>query len=197
VRSNTGYIAAFLIALLAMASCKKQKKAEDDFSDVKGSYFSIRQYGLDVWNTYSGEPFVIKKTVRINNGPIDSSLTNSDTIAWAPIFKAFFETDISDRKFLGKYNFTQYDDNDDWTHNFFYQAKADEDDLFTQKLLITMDQQTMKVKGIYVESIKKTFWSTVSQKLYYSPMNTIQIQTEEKPEWGGKKFTVVEYTFLR
>ncbi len=189
------YYAGLLLVLLAVASCKKNEKAAVDTTDIKGNYFSIKQFALDEWNTFSGEPFLIVKSVRINNGKPDSSMTNSDTISWAPIFKAFFDADISDRKFIGKYTFTQFDDREDETHNFFYQAN--DEDLFTQKLLITIDDVSSKVKGIYVETYKKTFMNTTVQKLYYSPMKTIQIQNDEKPMLGSKKFTVTEYTFMR
>ena len=175
-------------------SCKKKKTA-DPVDDIKGNYFSIRQFGLDQWNTFHGEPFVILKTIRVGKGKQDSSYTNSDTINWTPIFKTFFETDISDRKFLGQYTFTQFDDNTDMTHNFFYQAN--DEDLFTQKFLITIDQQTTKVMGIYIETLDHGFWEDCTSKLYYNPLKTIQIQTDCKPRFGSKKFTVVEYDFMR
>lgn len=186
-----------VVALLALlfTSCKK-KEEKENFDDVKGNYFSIKQFELDQWNTWQGEPFLITKTVTVNK-KTDSSLTNSDTISWAPIFKAFAETDISDRKFLGKYNFNQFDDNQDNTHNFYYQAKEDEDDLFTRKLLITIDKDNNKVRGIYIETFKKYFGGEKTEKLYYAPMKTIQIQTDDKPLLGSKKFTVTEWTFMR
>jgi hypothetical protein len=179
--------------VLFSASCKK-KKAEDDFSNVKGNYFSIYQYGVDAWNTYEGPPFLIVKSIRIDEGKTDSSYTNSDTINWAPIFKTFFATDISDRKYLGQYNFNQFDDPQDLTHNFFYKAK--EDDMFTQKLLITIDQQTSKCRGIYIETFEKSTFGETTQKLYYKPLRTIQIQTDSKPLFGKRKFTVQQWDFV-
>ncbi len=184
-----------LIALWAIVGFSCKKKEKTDTSDIKGHYFSINQYALDQWNTFAGEPFLITKTVKVNSGKADSSLTNSDTISWAPIFKLFAETDISDRKFLEQYTFTQFDDNQDLTHNFFYQAK-DEDE-FTQKLLITIDQYTSKVKGIYIETYKKTALANTTQKLYYQPMKEIQVQTDERPAIGSKKYTIVQYIFMR
>ena len=185
-----------LIALLVVSSlsCKK-KSTTDPLANIKGNYFSIRQFALDEWNTFHGEPFIIVKTVRVGKGKPDSSYTNSDTINWTPIFKTFFETDISDRKFLGQYTFTQFDDNTDFTHNFFY--KANDEDLFTQKLLITIDQQTNKVIGIYMETLKHSFWDDCTQKLYYNPLKTIQMQSDCKPRFSSKKFTVVQYDFIR
>lgn len=188
-------VLAFALLAILCVSCKK-KEDKSNLDDVKGNYFSIKQFELDQWNTYSGEPFLILKTVTLNK-KTDSSYTNSDTISWAPIFKTFAETDISDRKFLGQYNFNQFDDNQDGTHNFFYQAKEDYEDLFTRKLLITIDQQTNKVKGIYIETYKKYFGGEVTQKLYYAPMKTIQVQTDDRPLLGSKKFTVTEWTFMR
>jgi hypothetical protein len=196
VKKYFNYKGILLITLLAIsfASCKK-KDASDEFADIKGSYFSINQYILDQWNTFAGEPIFIIKSVRVNSGKPDSSYTNSDTLSWAPIFKTFAETDISDRKYLGKYNFNQFDDAQDQTHNFFYQAR--DEDLFTQKLLITIDLYTSKVKGIYIETYKKDFGDEVTQKLYYAPLKTIQIQTDDKPWLGSKKFTIVQYEFMR
>lgn len=190
-----GYPAVLLAILLTISaiSCKKKEEL-DEFANVRGNYFSIKQFALDEWNTFAGEPFVILKTVRANNHT-DSSYTNSDTINWAPIFEVFFATDISNRSFLGKYNFNQFDDNVDRTHNFFYQAK--DKDEFTQKLLITIDQYSSKVTGIYIETISHGFWSEVTQKLYYKPMKTIQIQRDERPRLGSKKFTVEQYDFMR
>lgn len=99
-----------------------KKNKANDFSDIKGNYFSIRQYTLDQWNMYYGEPFLILKTVRVDKGKFDSSYTTSDTLNWGNIFKEFFATEISDRSYLGKYKFTQFDDDQDETHNFFLRS---------------------------------------------------------------------------
>ena len=179
--------------MMVAPSCKK-KQDKGAVDSIAGNYFSINQFMLDEWNTFAGEPFMISKSVKIE-GKLDSTLTNSDNLNWGPIVKTFSETDISDRKYLGQYKFTQFDDNADHTHNFFYEAL--DDDLFTRKLLITIDQFTSKIKGIYVETEKKTIFDDDVQKLYYAPLKTVQIQTDEKPLMGSKKYTVTEYTFLR
>ncbi len=183
-------------------SCKK-KDSKDPYADIKGNYFSIRQFALDEWNTFRGEPFTIIKTVKEAQGEksikdvayakIDSSYTNSDTLNWGNIFAVFFATDISDRKFLGKYTFSQFDDVAEGTRSFYYHA--DDDDLYTQKLLINVDITNNKVKGIYIETFKKSIWAEVKQNLYYSPMKTIQIQTDEKPIFGARKYKVVQYYY--
>lgn len=186
-----GVILAFVSCLVL--SCKK-KDTKDPYADVQGNYFSVRQFTVDEWNTFAGEPFVIMKTVSVGN-KIDTTYTNSDTINWAPIFETFFATEISDRKYLGQYTFNQFDDNDDGTHNFFYEAK--DEDLFTRKLLITIDKYNQMVKGIYIETEKGELGSSTIQKLYYKPMKTIQIQTDEKSLFGEKTHTVLQYDFMR
>lgn len=186
-------IIAFTLLTFLFAACKKDEK--DPYADMKGNYFSVRQFALDEWNTHGGEPFTLLKTVKVNNKLTDSSYTTSDTLNWGNIFKIFFATDISDREFLGQYNFSQFDDNADETHNFYYEAK--EEDLYTRKLLITISQYNNKVKGIYIEAEKKTLWNDVVYKLYYKPLQRIQIQCIEKPLTGSKKHTVTEYEFNR
>lgn len=190
------HLAALLAVLIitSFTSCKDKAPAED-FSQVKGTYFSIRQYALDQWNTFYGEPILIRKTVRVNDGPYDSSYTTSDTLNWGNIFKVFFETDISDRKFLGKYKFSQFDDDQDDTHNFFYEAL--EEDLYTRKLLITIDQYSQKVKGIYIEAAEHSVFDDKLVKLYYKPMQRIQLQNTETQLLGDKTHTVTEYEFVR
>jgi len=196
VKKIIGYrhILLALLLTLTVVSCK-EKEEIDEYANVVGSYFSIRQYALDEWNTFAGEPFTIVKTVRKGKEKVDSSYTNSDTLNWSEIFDIFFKTDISDRKFLGKYTFSQFDDNVDFTHNFFYQANDKE--LYTQKLLITIDQQNNRVKGIYIETLEHDFFDDVIQKLYYKPMKVIQVQTDSKPRFGTRDFKVVQYDFMR
>jgi hypothetical protein len=196
VISKFRHLAALMAVLIitSFSSCKDKAPAED-FSQVKGSYFSIRQYALDQWNTFYGEPILIRKTVRVNEGPYDSSYTTSDTLNWGNIFKVFFATDISDRKFLGKYKFTQFDDDQDDTHNFFYEAL--EEDLYTRKLLITIDQYSQKVKGIYIEASEHSVFDDKLVKLYYKPMQRIQLQNTETELLGDKTHIVTEYEFVR
>ncbi len=184
-----------LLSGLFVSGCKKKKNATDEFADVKGNYFSINQFIVDQWNNFPGPTCVLYKNVRVNGKTTDSSYTNTDKLDWTPIFQTFAATDISDRKFLGKYKFNQFDDPQDQTHNFFYQA--DDDDLFTQKLLITLDMYNMKVRGIYIEAFKKTATKETTEKLYYAPLKTLQIQTDEKPVFGSRKHTVENYDFMR
>lgn len=192
-KSVSGLFIALVLSVL-FAGCKEDELPAE-YSNITGNYFSIRQYTLDQWNIYSGEPFLIQKTVRVNDGAYDTTYTNSDTLDWGQIFNIFFKTEISDRKFLGKYKFTEFNDDHDETHNYFYEAL--DDDLYTRKLLIAVDQYTQKVKGIYIEAADNSPLEDKLVKLYYKPMRRIQIQTLVKPVFGKEKHTVTEYEFER
>ena len=187
------YIVLLISVSLFSASCKQKVLPGDQFKDEKGTYFSIKQFSLDEWTTHIGEPVVFRKTVT-QNGKSDTEMTHIDKMDWRPILAEFVAADISDKKFLGLYTFSQFDDDFDNTHNFLY--VADNKDLYTQKLLISMDIRSMKVKGLYVETFKHSFFNERVQKLYYSPVKTIQIQEYNKPWLGSKKDLVITYDAL-
>lgn len=187
-------ILSCLAFALLLASCKEDEpKPAIDAKD--GTYFPIRQFAQDQWNTFLGEPFLIVKSVRVNDGKYDSSYTTSDTLNWGGIFDVFFATDISDPSFLGKYKYTQFPDDNDDTYNYFYQAI--DEDVYTKKLLITANQQNNKIIGIYIEASEKSLFEDKLVKLYYKPMKRIQIQETVTPLLGEKKHTVTEYEFIR
>ena len=177
-----------LSLLFTFSSCKEN--GPDLLADVKGNYFSIKHYILDEWSTHAGEPITFKRTLKVN-GKTDSSFQSAEQVDWVPLIKTFSETEISDRKYLGMYKFSQYDDDFDNTHNFIY--IAGNKDLFTQKLLITIDINTMKVRGIYIETFKSTFFNECTQKLYYNPGKIIQVQQYDNPKLGSKKEMVLKY----
>ncbi len=182
-------IAGILCCLLLVSSCKKED--QDIFSKVKGTYFSINKFILEEWSTRAQEAVTFKKTVKLN-GKVDSSFVNTYKMDWSPIIKLFSEADISDRKYLGRYNFSEFTDQTDNTHNFLYVALNK--DLFTQKLLISVDELSKEVKGIYIETNKSNIWNSTYQKLLYSPNRSIQIQQIEKPLIGSKKDLLISYS---
>ena len=186
------FIVISALATLCLSACKE--KTPEIFNDVKGNYFSINQFIMDEWRTHAGEPVAFQKTV-IENGKRDSSFTNVEKMDWPSILKPFMETEISDRKYLGKYTFSQFDDNFENTHNFLYTANAK--DLYTQKLLICMDINSMKVRAIYIETFSSSLWNERIRKLVYTPLRTIQIQQYDKPLIGGKKEFITKYSALQ
>ncbi len=177
---------------LSVSSCK-EKNPLDAFTEVKGTYFSINQYIIDEWTSHAGEPLVFKKSVK-SNGKTDTTLINADNLDWPSVLDLFVATDISNRKYLGQYTFSQFDDETDKSHNFMY--VANKGDMFVQKLLITMNFD-MKVRGVYIETFKKTLFKETQQKMLYAPLKTIQIQQYEKPFIGATREVITKYEVLR
>ncbi|MBS1772393.1 MAG: hypothetical protein JST82_06010 [Bacteroidetes bacterium] len=172
-------------------SCKQKQEQQQPKDD--GAYFSIKQYIADQWKTYSGQPFGIIKYVNVN-GKSDSVITNAYEVKWGDVFKIFFDTDISDPKFEGQYSFSNFSDDATQTSNYYYEAKSNA--LFTQKLQISADAYSGKIKSIYIETLKKNQWGGRTQRLFYIPVKTISIQEFESGRASDKKDLRVEYRFL-
>ena len=186
---------AILAISLFIPSCRDYS-TEDRLIRIGVGYFSVNQYIFDTWTTYHDQPFAILKTQKTGNNKIDSTYTNTAKFDWSEVFKVFFEADISDRDLLGHYKYAQYEDKEDNTVNFFYQAN--EDYQFTQKLLISADPFTNHIKAIYIETFNHNLLlGDTNQKLYYSALKKIQIQRNEAPLFGEKKRTVIEYYLYR
>ncbi|RYE23765.1 MAG: hypothetical protein EOP51_09500 [Sphingobacteriales bacterium] len=184
-----------VILAICFISCKPSatKPEEATATEEDGTYFSIKQFTQDQWNLYHGQPFGLQKFVYLN-GKVDSAYVSAYDLDWAPIFRVFFATDISDKKFLGKYDFSKFADDATMTHNFYYEAN--DPNMFTRKLQISANDENGKVKSIYIETQKKGRWSGRSQKLFYMPRKVISIQEYEKTGPGTVKELRVEYRFL-
>lgn len=180
-----------LISVCLLLACNKPSSKNESKDDR--TYFSIVQYANDQWNMYKGEPFGMVKKVYFN-GTVDSLQTNAIQMDWASVFKVFFETDISDPKYVGEYDFNAYDEDLTHTRNFYYEAKSPK--LYTRKLHIMTDYYTDKIKYIYIEAQKKSRLGTRNLKLSYDPLKTITIQDWETSKTGQKKEMRVVYEFL-
>lgn len=181
-----------LIPVFIFTACHKKEKEQEPVavdSTQSGAYFSIREFALDQWNNFKGSPFTVMKTTTIGD-KVDSVIIAADTMEWADIFKTFFESDISAKKFSGHYNFSSFDENMTGTRNYFYEAK--DNDLFTRRVILGTDPMNDKIKSVYIETAKGEGDNRVDQKLYYSPLKLIQIQRIEK----GKVKSVTVYRFM-
>lgn len=182
----------FLAILIAISSCKKSEP--QDKNEIAGlTYFSIIEYTIDEWNSNYGRPLGIQKKVFFNN-TVDSVATNTFDMDWAPVLKTFFETDISDEKYIGQYKFTGFVDDMTNTDNFMYEAK--EKNLFTKKIQIVADKTTDRISSIYIEAEKEDRLGTKTVKLQYTPLKTISIQEMETSKTGQRKELRVLYEFL-
>lgn len=174
--------------LLLTVSCKK-KETNNEPNTANGNYFSIMQFAQDQFHLLWGQPYTFQKIVTLN-GKSDSTFEKATDVDWATVLKPFFESDISDKKYLDQYNFTMFEDNTTETRNFFYEAKNKK--LLTQKLQVTADLYNNKISAIYIETEK----NGKVQKLYYAPKKLIQIQEFETAFLGKDKNLKVEYYFM-
>ena len=182
-----------MLACCLLVACKKNQNNIPDGNKVKGSYFSIQQYARDQFKMNKGIPYGFNR-IETHNGKKDTVVQNIYTVDWPFIFRKFFETDISDKKFIGHYNFSMFDDSATQTRNYFYEAK--EDYLPTRKLMIIADLTSKRVKSIYIEYEKKSLFKFESSKLFYIPKKVIQIQEFNKSLFRDPVETITEYDFM-
>lgn len=180
-----------IFCLLLLSACSKTQ--ENEQVDDGRTYFSIVDFAKDEWAMHGGQAYGIVKKVYFN-GKVDSVYTNAFEMDWSPIFKEFFATDISDKKYIGQYNFTAFDDTLTFCRNFFYEANNPK--LYTRTVQITSDFYTDKVKSIYIEAEKNNRVGTKNVKLFYIPMQSISIQEWETSKTGQEKELRVVYEFL-
>ncbi|MCB9046525.1 MAG: hypothetical protein H6550_10345 [Chitinophagales bacterium] len=177
--------------MLLVASCSKSAGEKD--KEASDTRFSVMYYGQEQWETYKGQPYGIIKKVTFN-GITDSVITNSIDMDWAPVVKAFFETDISSDKFAGQYDFSAFNDPASKTNTFLFEAKNKK--LYTKKLQVIADEETNLVKAIYIEAGKSDRMGTRDLKLFYIPVTSISIQELETSRTGRRKELRVAYDFM-
>lgn len=184
-------VVLLLLCVSTGIACKKNTDAKPDLS--QGTYFSIKDFARDQWKTFNGQPYLLNQFTTLN-GKTDSTSVSAITLKWSAIFNTFFETDISDPKYLDKYDFVNLLEPTTQSRTFSYSAK--EPDLFTQKLQITIDNFTGRIRNIYIETQKTSFWNKQTKKLLYTPVRVLQIQEYNEPLIGKGKELIVEYKFL-
>lgn len=186
------YLLIKVVPLLTLLSCQRYA-ARKEIVNENDTYFSIKQFAADQIKLHSGQPISLYKITH-SNGNVDSTLVNFMNLEWAPIFRIFGETDIANKKFIGKYTFAEYNDDITVTRNFIYTAK--DPDLFTRTLQIAADPDNNRIKSIYIETDKRDFLGETKQKLLYVPMRIIQIQEFKTGKLGKSRSMRVEYRFM-
>lgn len=184
-----------LLLGLAGASCKKGpvEGAVASADSVKGTYFSTAQFVADQVALLHNEIYTLEKVVEIN-GQRDTSIVALPTENWAPVYRAFLETDIGHAKYIGQYRFSSFDDPTTFTSNYVYEAT--ESKLPVQRIMISADGESHRIKSFLAETETGGFWSSSRKKLYYAPRKIIQIQEQAASLVGPDKTFRVEYRFL-
>ncbi len=186
------YLLIKVVPLLTLLSCQRYA-ARNEIVNENDTYFSIKQFVADQIDLYKGQPLSLYKVTYLN-GHVDSTLVNFMNMDWSPVFNMFIATDISNKKFIGKYDFAQYEDDLTATRNFIYTAK--EPKLFTRALQIATDPSNNRITSIYIETAKQDFFGTNKQKFLYIPMRIIQIQEFQSGKLENGHSMRVEYRFL-
>lgn len=169
MRFFTHAVALVLLAAFLAGSCKPAQKQEPKPA-VEGTYFSVRQFVRDQFNTYRNQPFVFLKVVQ-DGQQTDSSYVAADTMDWKPVLDAFSDADIGDTALVGRYKYSEFDEGLTGQHMFLYEAAAPE--LTTRQLMIGADPFTGRILSIYMDvNLPKG----KTQKLYYATLKLIQIQ---------------------
>jgi hypothetical protein len=186
----------FSLFILTLFSCNRSDKpagSAGQTTDTAGTYYPIKQLIDQQIKRYYGEPYALSMNATIN-GKKDSAFLNMETMDWASIIKVFRATDISDKKYIGHYNYSEFLDNTTGYGVAIYEAK--DPDLFTRQLQITADPVTMEVFSVYIETAKSSFWRSTRQRLLYKPLKIIQIQEDETPLIGSSRKLHIDYRFL-
>lgn len=156
------------------------------------TYFSIIGYMKDQYEFLKGQPYVFDKIVTLD-GQKDSTQVGIMDIEWAEVIKPFADADISNPKFLGKYDFDQFVDNELEVGNIMYTAKDKNE--FMQRMNITYNIYSNKVESIYIETLKGNRMYTQEQKLTYMVGQQITINNYEKSIGSKARMLEVKYIF--
>lgn|SRR5690606_21494840 len=182
-----------LVPLLFFACKEKQKSTSTDQEETnKETYFSVTQFLDDQWANRHGIPYTLQR-VTVLNGRSDTTYVLLDSTLWQNIRAQFDAADISEVKFLDRYQFSFVEDNTTETNNLMYEAK--EEDLFLQSMVVAADMFTDMVRTVYLETKDTREGYTRTQKLSYIPDQVIQIQEFEKSSATPKKELLIQYKF--
>lgn len=160
--------------------------------DTTATYFSIKDYFDDQWNTRRGSPYTLMKIHNVN-GKADSAFVALDSVLWFSMRAPFDAADISDKKFLGMYKFDAFEDETTQTTHLYYESISP--DLYLQKMDISADVFTNRVKSVYMETKSVKDGHLVSQKLQYIPDRIFQIQEFDRAAGQPEKNTKLEYRY--
>lgn len=189
IKSRFWFLILVFLGLSISISCNKETPEE---YNPDTSYWSVKQFIMDQYSLRVGTPSGVKKTVTLN-GKTDSSYLKFAEVDWATIFKIFGEADISNPKFYGKYKFDNFDDNFIEMSTMTYSALDPK--LFVRRLDVNYDNISGEISLVYIETNKKSWFTSKQQKLSYYVGKKIVIQESEQSTFSKPKELVVEFSF--
>ena len=191
---RTPYLLLLLLTLAICGASCKSNTGDNEPPPADSSYFSIRQFIKDQIDTYYGAPYTLYRVARLD-GQVDSTLVDFFNMDWGSVLGTFSATDISARKYLGSYSYSMSDD--DITGNRGHAYSATDPKAFTRLLQINTDPSNNRITSIYIETAKRDFFGSKTQKLLYIPLRIIQIQEREGNLLSKDRDLRIDYKFLQ
>lgn len=180
-----------LLLLLSFAACNSDKNKYPKGYEEGDEYFSTVDFFKDQWKSRDNYTYVFAKVTKVNGVVTDSTIVNWSETLFAEIAAPFEKADISDPKFLGKYNidFIKEEDN-----TVMY--TANDEDLYTQKIILTFDGENSKVRSLYIETREDGLMNMDKKNLLYLPDNTTQFVEFKKAAMSKSEQIITTYKFL-
>lgn len=158
----------------------------------EGKFFSIKEYLEGQRDLLAGQPYVLLKVVE-KNGKSDSSYIDGDTKFFEELNAYFAPTDISDNILKNKYGVEQSHDFGNAMLFLYYNALDEK--LLTQKVQLSIHDETFKVLSVYIETNKSGWFKSRSAKLNYNTEKSVVIQEYEKSLFSDPVTTIIKYYY--
>lgn len=185
------------LACSSFMACNSGEKSTEQNANVQlidssQGLWSIKAYLDDQWILLQDAPLVLLKTVE-QNGKVDSSYLQLDEKGFAEIRAFFDKTDINDSKMRNLYSVEEFSD---FGNAFiFLNYKALDPELLTQKVELGINDETMKIKTVFIETRKSSLFKSEIMKLNYNSNKSIVIQQDIKKMFSDPERIVTKYLY--
>ncbi len=178
------------IALLVLlGACGSREKVAAVYP-----YFSIRDFMFDQFTRYRDVPVTFEEKHTENGDSAKVTYGSFYQLETGDILRTFAESDISDSLLKAQYEYEWVVDTATSTATLMYKAKSPA--MLTQKLDIALRMRDSRIKSVYIEKHKKSFWKTTDEKLWYSVGKNVSIQRRSQPLIGTTREELIELGFL-
>lgn len=180
-----------LFNAIAISSCKNGQ-SDDVGNEAGGAYFSIVEYLQNEKEMQQPQAYVLLKVVE-QEGKVDSTYVDANEAFFDELTTMFKAADISDKMYLDKYIVEESHDfaNALYFINYF----AADDNLLTQKLQLSLFDETSRLVSVYMETHKSSLFKTTSYKFNYNTEKSVIIQEYKKSLFSDAVRTVTKYYY--
>ena len=187
-------IIIFLFTISVFSSCTTINNTKDEEATPWKLLLDNKTYIAKQLIKYGRQPITFISTHQELGKAIDTSYISGTQINWELYVKPFAEASLYDSIYDRKYRVTQLVDSSSATVQLTYLPSFS--NLEVQKMFIAIDEMDNKINNIYIERKKSEFFKTTYYKILYNPGKQIQLQTETKPLFGKKTYTIDQLIFM-